>query len=206
MTASQIITRTPASTHNYTKGRGGKRVRYVVIHVQDGTQAGSIAWFQNPNSNVSAHYLISMQGDVVQMVDEADSAWHAGNWDVNQTSIGIEHEGQPSKGPWTPTRPQLQASAELVADICKRYNLTPDAQTIISHSSINPLHRCPGPTWPWLAYLSAVQAKVMPPPGHTPGTGKQTLRLFDPATNKQVGTVSLVLGTDKCYLVPAAQP
>lgn len=196
----------PASTHNYTKGRGGKRVTRIVVHVQDGTQAGSISWFQNPASNVSAHYLISMAGDVVQMVDEADSAWHAGNWDVNQTSIGIEHEGQPSKGAWSPTRMQLQASIDLVAELCARHGITPGAQTIIPHSQINPAHRCPGPTWPWAAYLETIQAKVSPPPAHTPGTGKQTLKLFDPATNAQVGTVSLILGTDKCYLVPAPKP
>lgn len=196
------ITQIPASPHNLTKGRGGHSVNRVIIHVQDGTQSGSISWFQNPASNVSAHYLVSMTGDVVQMVDEANTAWQAGDFLVNQTSIGIEHEGQPAKGPWSPSRLQLQASAALVADICKRHGITPSPQTIVPHSSINPLHHCPGPTWPWSAYLGLVASLLVPQPAHAPGVGKQALRLFDPATNQQVGTASLVAGTDKAYIVP----
>lgn len=195
------IQQIPASPHNVTPGRQGRSVSRILIHVQDGTQQGSIAWFRNPASNVSAHYLVSTSGDVVQMVQESDTAWHAGNWEANLTSIGIEHEGQPSKGPWAPTPAQLAASTALVTDICRRHGITPGPDTIIPHSRINPAHHCPGPSWPWPSYLGAITAALTPRPAHAPGTGKQVLRLFDPASNAQVGTASLIEGTDKAYIV-----
>jgi len=196
------IQQIPASPHNFTPGRGGHKIERVIIHVQDGTQKGSIAWFQNPASSVSAQYLIGMDGSVVQMVQEGDTAWQAGNFLVNQTSIGIEHEGQPSKGPWAPSEVQLKASAELVADICKRYGITPSTTTIIPHSQINPKHQCPGPTWPWARYLGMVTA-MQPQNAHQPSADdKRTVRLFDPATNQQIGTGTLISGTDKIYVQP----
>lgn len=197
------IKQIPASPHNLTRGRGGHKVNRVIIHVQDGTQVGSISWFQNAASNVSAHYLISTSGEIVQMVAEGDTAWQAGDFLVNQTSIGIEHEGQPSKGPWAPSRLQLEASAALVADICKRYDIAPSVQTIIPHSKVNPKHNCPGPTWPWAAYLSMVGAILNPPaPAHSPEVGKTTITLYDPGTNLPVGKASLIDGTLKAYIVP----
>src|SRR5205085_3815607 len=54
----------PASTANYTGGRGGHAVDTIVIHDMEGSYAGSIAWFQNPNAAASAHYCIrSSDGD-----------------------------------------------------------------------------------------------------------------------------------------------
>ena len=200
------IKQSAASPHNYTRGRGGRAVKLMVIHVQDGTQRGSIAWFKNPASNVSAHYLIGMDGEVVQMVDEADTAWQAGDFGVNQTSIGIEHEGQPSKGRWLPSAAQLAASAALVADICQRHGITPSPDTIIPHSQINPAHRCPGPTWPWSEYLKAVAERLEQPlaTAHQPSASdRRTVRLFDPQTNQPLGIGTLIAGTDKVYIVPA---
>ena len=48
------------------------------------------------SAEVSAHYLISGSGQVIQMVQEDQRAWHAGagEWcsqeDINSRSIGIE--------------------------------------------------------------------------------------------------------------------
>ncbi|WP_299074961.1 N-acetylmuramoyl-L-alanine amidase, partial [uncultured Paraglaciecola sp.] len=50
----------------------------------------------DPAFEVSAHYLISAQGHITQLVDEEMRAWHAGvgSWcrqhDINSRSIGIE--------------------------------------------------------------------------------------------------------------------
>ena len=50
----------------------------------------------DPQAQVSAHYLISEEGEVISLVEESDRAWHAGKsyWrgerDVNSASIGIE--------------------------------------------------------------------------------------------------------------------
>ena len=44
----------PAASSNYTVGREGSPVQYVVIHTMQGSYAGSISWFRNPSARVSA--------------------------------------------------------------------------------------------------------------------------------------------------------
>jgi hypothetical protein len=48
--------------------RSGSAITHVVIHTMQGSYAGSIAWFLNPDSQVSSHYLIrSSDGQITQM-------------------------------------------------------------------------------------------------------------------------------------------
>ena len=55
-----------------------KPVSAVVIHYTEGSYAGCISWFKNCDAQVSAHYVIrSVDGQITQMVREADKAWHA---------------------------------------------------------------------------------------------------------------------------------
>jgi N-acetyl-anhydromuramyl-L-alanine amidase AmpD len=66
----------------------------VVIHVTQATYTNTLGVFHNPRKKVSAHYVVrSADGRIAQCVREHDIAWHAGNWDYNTRSIGIEHEG-----------------------------------------------------------------------------------------------------------------
>jgi N-acetyl-anhydromuramyl-L-alanine amidase AmpD len=39
---------------------------------------GTVEWFLNPTSKVSAHYVVGQEGSVTQMVSEDDTAWHNG--------------------------------------------------------------------------------------------------------------------------------
>ncbi len=127
----------PASSSNYTGGRGGSPVQYVVIHTMQGSYAGSISWFQNPAAMASAHYnLRSSDGEATQMVREGDTAWHAGNWFYNQHSVGIEHEGfVADPGRWY-TEAMYVASARLTRALCDRYRIPIDRQHIIGHYQI----------------------------------------------------------------------
>lgn len=52
---------------------------YVVIHVAEGTYQGTISWFQNPNADACAHYVVSKTDDITAIVRDEDIAWHAGN-------------------------------------------------------------------------------------------------------------------------------
>src|SRR5690606_22874603 len=106
-----------------------------------GTIDGTVAWFQNPRSEVSSHYLIGHSGRVVQMVDEGNTAWHAGVFLKfnNQDSIGIEHEG----GTFPDGRNEhlgeegYLASARLIADIPKRYGWgEPSSRTVKTHGDL----------------------------------------------------------------------
>lgn len=107
----------PAASCNYAAGRT-LTPSNVVVHYTSGTYAGTIAWFQNCQSNVSAHYVIrSFDGQVTQMVSEADRAWHVGN--ENGYTIGIEHEAYGDVASWF-TSVMYQSSAALVRNICSR--------------------------------------------------------------------------------------
>ena len=78
----------------YTPGRQGRKIQDIVIHWwgADGqTHDGVVDWFCNPakGAQTSAHFVVSA-GRVHCIVSPADTAWHAGDWDENLQSIGIE--------------------------------------------------------------------------------------------------------------------
>jgi N-acetyl-anhydromuramyl-L-alanine amidase AmpD len=96
-----------------------KPISGVVIHYTEGSYAGCISWFQNCDSQVSAHYVIrSFDGQVTQMVRERDKAWHART--ANGYTIGIEHEAYGDIISFF-TEAMYASSSRLVRDICSRY-------------------------------------------------------------------------------------
>lgn len=98
---------------------------------------GARAWLCNPESQVSAHYLISAQGEVIQMVEEKDRAWHAGAgaWggcdDINSKSIGIELAND-GFSPFAAA--QMDALEELLSGIMVRWSIPPGR--VIGHSDM----------------------------------------------------------------------
>jgi hypothetical protein len=76
--------------------RNGTKIDMVVLHFTDGPSAQSaINTFRDPNAQVSAHYIIDKNGDIYQMVEDSDKAWHAKA--ANPRSIGIEHVALPGE-------------------------------------------------------------------------------------------------------------
>ncbi|PSK97244.1 N-acetylmuramoyl-L-alanine amidase [Haloactinopolyspora alba] len=128
----------------------------VVVHTVQGSYAGCISWFQNPSSNVSAHYVVrSSDGEVTQMVRHADVAWHVGNY--NNRSIGIEHEGWVDDPSWY-TEAMYRASAALTRHVCVQYGIPLDRTHIIAHSEApGATHTDPGPHWDWAKYMDYVR-------------------------------------------------
>lgn len=122
---------------------GGKQysVKKIVIHwFGVGTLESANARFQNPSASASAHYGIS-KGRIWQWVKEHDAAWHAGNGLVNLESIGIEHDaGVDPKHDLA--EQDYQLSAQLVADIAKRYNIPLDRSHVIKHSEVKATQCC----------------------------------------------------------------
>jgi N-acetyl-anhydromuramyl-L-alanine amidase AmpD len=103
----------------------------VVIHTVQGSYGSCINWFQNPDANVSAHYVVrSSDGQITQMVREKDWAYHAGNSTYNRQSIGIEHEGYINNASWY-TDAMYKASAALTRNICLKYGIPMDRAHII---------------------------------------------------------------------------
>ena len=159
-----------------------KIVSAVVIHYTEGSYAGCISWFKNCESSVSAHYVIrSADGQVTQMVREADKAWHARS--ANGYTIGIEHEAYGNIWSFF-TEEMYQSSADLVRDICYRrvnmdghrtfYRDTLDNGTCLNYG-LHDLggeeactkirghqhypdqsHTDPGPYWDWNYYYKLI--------------------------------------------------
>ena len=134
------------------------RIDLVVIHVTQATYTNTLGVFQNPRKKVSAHYVVrSSDGHLAQCVREHDIAWHAGNWDYNTHSVGIEHEGWVDR-PGYFTNALYEASAGLTAAICVRHGIPKDRAHIIGHHEVPGTdHTDPGPGWDWARYMRLVE-------------------------------------------------
>ncbi|UNO44360.1 N-acetylmuramoyl-L-alanine amidase [Streptomyces sp. MST-110588] len=152
---------TPASPANYTAADrpAGYPVQLVVLHVTQETYADTVRIFQNPAKKVSAHYVLrSRDGYIGQCVREQDIAWHAGNWDRNTRSVGIEHEGWVDDPAWF-TEALYRQSARLTAAVCDRYGIPKDRRHIIGHAEVPGTdHTDPGDYWDWAYYMKLVAA------------------------------------------------
>ncbi|TDD28789.1 amidase [Kribbella turkmenica] len=161
-----------ASGSNYRVGRT-EAISTIVVHVTQGSYAGTISWFKNPSSQVSAHYVVrSSDGQVTQMVAEKDTAWHVRS--ANPYTIGIEHEGWVDQPSWF-TDAMYRSSAALTRNIADRRGIPKDRAHIKGHNEIpGNDHTDPGPHWNWNYYMELVNGGNPNPPEYnftTYGTG-----------------------------------
>jgi thiamine-phosphate pyrophosphorylase len=106
------------------------------------TAESALALLCNPRAEVSAHYVVNEDGGVLQLVPESRRAWHAGiscwagETDMNSASIGIEivHPGHDDPRPYSAA--QIEATAALTRDICRRHAIPPER--VLAHSDIAP--------------------------------------------------------------------
>ncbi|GAA4195614.1 hypothetical protein GCM10022252_41760 [Streptosporangium oxazolinicum] len=181
----------PAHPSNYAVSNrpSSDRIDRIVIHVAQGSYAGTISWFQTgPRSNAtSAHYVVrSSDGDITQTVREKDRAFHAGN--DNRRSIGIEHEGFVNNASWF-TDSMYRASAALTRDIAGRYGIPKDRAHIVGHSEVPGAdHTDPGPHWDWTRYMQLVTGSPTNPytPQEICGSG------YDVVDSAALGTAATV--------------
>ena len=121
--------------------------------------ARAIDWLSRPESKVSCHYVIDLDGRITQMVPETLRAWHAGlsYWagerDINSASIGIEIQNPGHEdGYHAFSRAQMRAVRNLARDIQQRHPIAPER--VLAHSDVAPLRKIdPGEKfdWRWLA-------------------------------------------------------
>ena len=107
---------------HYTKGRQGHTIDKVIIHHNDGNLTVDGCYSVWQSREASAHYQVASDGTIGQLVYDANTAWHAGNWHANVTSIGIEH-ADVTRDPYAVSDACLDAGAHLVAAVCKKYGL-----------------------------------------------------------------------------------
>lgn len=161
----------PAPSCNFSS-RNGTAISAITIHTIQGTYAGAISWSQNCSSSVSYHYVVrSSDGQVTQMVNEVNKAWHVGS--ENPYTIGYEHEGYITQASWYTTA-MYTASAGITRDICasgyginplRTYSGASTSGTNVLGSCIkikghqhfpNQTHTDPGIYWDWALYYQLV--------------------------------------------------
>ena len=124
---------------NFNSRRSSPVSLVVIHHTVIPTLEETVRHFQNPDSQVSSHYVLGRDGRLVQMVKEEDRAWHAGvsSWkgrqDCNTYSIGIEvvNNGDGSD-PFT--EKQYSVLRNLVGLLVSRYGISNDM--VVGHRDI----------------------------------------------------------------------
>ncbi len=129
-----------------------RKPNFVIIHhTSQNSVAQTIRTFQLEHTQVSAHYVVGKDGQIVQMLNDYERAWHAGRskWgavtDLNSVSIGIELDNN-GREPF----PEQQIGALLVLlDTLKtRYNIP--QLNFIGHADVAPTRKDdPNAFFPW---------------------------------------------------------
>jgi N-acetylmuramoyl-L-alanine amidase len=149
--------------------RGSERPDLILLHYT-GMISGEAAeaWLCDAASQVSSHYIVYDDGGIVQMVREADRAWHAGKsyWagvsDINSCSVGIEivNPGPEGGYPDFPEK-QIEAVIALCQDIAARHAIRPER--ILAHSDVAPGRKIdPGEKFPWQRLAAAGVGHLVP--------------------------------------------
>lgn len=195
-----------APSPNFWRSRNGHKILAIVDHITDGLMPGCLDWLCDPASEVSVHYLVTRAGIIYKLVDESDTAWHAGvvdkpSWSLysginpNYFTIGVEHEGTGDpEGTGDLTPAQYQASLWLHRLLVTAYYIPMDDAHIIGHNEIDSVNRadCPGAIYPW-QQLRADLATVTPTMAYNGGSVQGQLLADSHLWIKAVDALALLL-------------
>ena len=139
-----------------SKKRKSKQIKFIIFHYTGmKNQTDAINRLTDIQSEVSCHYLIKDDGEIINMVPDLYIAWHAGksSWknyiSLNQNSIGIEivnsgHEFGYKKF----SKKQISSLLRLCKFLIKKYKIS--SKNILGHSDIAPdRKKDPGEKFPW---------------------------------------------------------
>ena len=138
------------------KKRKVRQIKFIIFHYT-GMKKDSEALnrLTNIQSEVSSHYLIKKNGEIVMMVPDLYTAWHAGvsYWKnfkfLNKNSIGIEisNPGHNLKYKKFSTK-QIQSILKISKFLIKKYKIK--KKNVLGHSDIAPSRKKdPGEKFPW---------------------------------------------------------
>ena len=143
---------------NFTDKNSTARIKYIVIHYFGGlaTAQNLAQYWAREYAGASAHYAVGHAGEVFQIVDDDDVAWHCGANSYthkecrNSNSIGIEMAVKKrntatlsaTDKDWYFTKETVAAAAELTRQLMKKYNIPADH--VIRHYDVTG-KICPNP-------------------------------------------------------------
>ena len=143
---------------NFTDKNSTERIKYIVIHYFGGlaTAENLAKYWARTYAGASAHYAVGHEGEIFQIVEDDDVAWHCGAKSYkhascrNSNSIGIEMAVKKestatmsaSDKDWYFTEETVQATIELTRTLMKKYNIPADH--VIRHYDVTG-KICPNP-------------------------------------------------------------
>ena len=143
-----------------SKKRTSKQIKFIIFHYTGmKSESHALKRLTNIQSEVSSHYLIKNNGEIIKLVPDLYVAWHAGKsfWknykSLNQNSIGIEITNPGHKHGYKKfTKKQITSLLKLSKFLIKKYKIS--SNNILGHSDIAILRKKdPGEKFPW-EYLS----------------------------------------------------
>ena len=138
------------------KKRSSKQIKFIIFHYTGmKSESNALKRLTDIQSEVSCHYLIKNNGEIVKIVPDLYIAWHAGksSWknykSLNQNSIGIEITNPGHEyGYKNFTQKQITTLVKLSKFLIKKYKINP--KNILGHSDIAVLRKKdPGEKFPW---------------------------------------------------------
>ena len=148
-------------TNNYSPNfnlpkRSKQNIKFIILHYTGmKKESSAIKKLCDEKSNVSAHYFIKKNGNILNLVPDLYEAWHAGisSWksfkSLNKYSIGIEiqnsghdHFNENYK------IAQIHSLRKLMKKLINEYRI--NLKNILGHSDISPdRKKDPGEKFPW---------------------------------------------------------
>jgi len=112
------------TTCNFNSRNGNPIEYYFVHYIATGTYEGAINWFKNCSAQASTHYIIkNSNGEVTQVVMEADRAWSQGVSFYNDRGVATEHEVLSTNLAMWYSDPMLTSAGALANNVATRRNI-----------------------------------------------------------------------------------
>ena len=136
--------------------RNLKQIKFLIFHYTGmRKESDAIKKLTRIQSEVSSHYFIKKNGDIVLLVPDLYVAWHAGksSWknykSLNKYSIGIEISNSGHQFNYKKfSKKQISSILVLSKFLLKKYKINP--KNILGHSDIAPdRKKDPGEKFPW---------------------------------------------------------
>lgn len=146
--------------------RTKKKIKYIIIHYTGmKNESKALKKLCDEKANVSAHYFIKKNGQIINLVPDLYAAWHAGKsrWkkmiSLNKCSIGIEIQNQGHDFKYEKfSFKQINSLSKLLRILIKSYKI--NLRNILGHSDIAPERKKdPGEKFPWKFLAKAKLAK-----------------------------------------------
>ena len=136
--------------------RNSKKIKFIIFHYTGmKNESDAINRLTNIQSEVSCHYLIKSNGEIITVLPDLYVAWHAGksSWkkykSLNKNSIGIEITNPGHQLCYKNfSKKQISSLLKLSKTLIKKYKIS--SKNILGHSDIAPERKKdPGEKFPW---------------------------------------------------------